>query len=232
MDVEELVERYPLLWHMADDAAWPGIERHGLLSTTALLDLFAVDGERRSRLEASRRLTSETLTHPQHGVAVIRDQIPLREGPLEQCLVDMTPLEWYRLLNGRVFFWLGEHRVRRLLGARAYRDRSHIVVTLDTESLVAAHNESISLAPINTGSTIFDAQPRGSETFLSIDEYPFDDWRRRRGSPRDAVVELAVAYSVPDALDFALFAERRQGAEIIERVWEPSVGRPRSPANS
>ena len=30
------------LYHMADNASWKGLHRHGLLSTEALLDLFEV----------------------------------------------------------------------------------------------------------------------------------------------------------------------------------------------
>jgi uncharacterized protein DUF7002 len=47
MDVAELVETCPRLFHMAEPGSWAGIQRHGLLSTSALLDLFEVDGDLR-----------------------------------------------------------------------------------------------------------------------------------------------------------------------------------------
>ena len=46
---EEFVRRYPRLYHMAQVGSWPSIERNGLLSTSALLDLFQIKGEARKR---------------------------------------------------------------------------------------------------------------------------------------------------------------------------------------
>src|SRR2546423_380545 len=131
MDVAQLVETYPRLFHMAESGSWPGIQGHGLLSTSALLDLFEVDAELRTEVESARRPESVSITHPVHGTAIVRDQIPLREGPLKQCLVGMTPVEWYRELNRRVFFWLSEERVGGLLRGQAYRGRPHDVLTVD-----------------------------------------------------------------------------------------------------
>jgi hypothetical protein len=218
MNVEELVMTYPRLYHMAEAGSWEGIRQYGLLSTTALLDLFDVDGDVRAALESARRPESVTITHPVHGAAVVRDQIPLREGPLERCLVGMTPVEWYRELNRKVFFWLDEERVRVLLRGRAYRGRPHDVLTVDTASLVGAHENEITLAPINTGSTIYNPRPRGVGTFLSIADYPFDDWRRRR-SRRKAVTELGVLGGVPDIVDHTLVVESRQGDAVHATLW-------------
>jgi hypothetical protein len=30
MGIDELIECYPRLYHMAEDGSWPGITRHGL----------------------------------------------------------------------------------------------------------------------------------------------------------------------------------------------------------
>jgi hypothetical protein len=46
---EELVSIYPRLWHMAEDGSWPSIADNGLLSTSALLDLYGVSGKSRAR---------------------------------------------------------------------------------------------------------------------------------------------------------------------------------------
>ena len=217
VDVDELVATYPSLYHMAEAGSWEGIQQHGLLSTSALLDLFEINGDLRLALESARRPESVTITAPLHGTAIVRDQIPLREGPLEQCLVGSTA-EWYRELNRRVFFWVSEQRVEGLLQGRAYRDRAHDVLTVDTASLVAARADEITLAPINTGSTIYNPRPRGVGTFLSITDYPFEDWRRRR-SRRAAVVELAVDGGVRDIVDHTLIVESRRGAAVLETLW-------------
>jgi hypothetical protein len=64
-------------------------------------------------------------------------------------------------LNSRTFFWLSRYRIWSLLGARAYRDVSQTVLTVDTRSLVAAHRPRIWLSPMNSGSTIYNPLPRG-----------------------------------------------------------------------
>src|SRR4051794_20339202 len=113
---------------MAAPDAWPQILRHGLLSTQSLLDLFEVRDPQRTEILARRCPASVTLTHPTHGNAVVRDNIPLSESKLAGALTDMTVEEWLRLLNGKVFFWLQRQRIDRLLGARAYRSGSHLVI--------------------------------------------------------------------------------------------------------
>ena len=45
MNRVEFVELHPKLFHMASDGAWPSIQRLGLLSATAILDLAGIDGE-------------------------------------------------------------------------------------------------------------------------------------------------------------------------------------------
>jgi len=64
---------------MAEAGSWPSIRRHGLLSTSALLDLFEVTGVERVRLESQRRPETVKIEHPEHGEALIRDQKPLRK---------------------------------------------------------------------------------------------------------------------------------------------------------
>lgn len=51
----ELILNCPTPYHMAERGSWPSIARHGLLSTSALLDLFAVAGPDRAKSEAARR---------------------------------------------------------------------------------------------------------------------------------------------------------------------------------
>src|SRR5262245_60128665 len=116
MDVRELIERYPRLYHMAEDGAWPSIERHGLLSTSALLDLYGVDGAERVTIESSHRPDSIEINRDGLGTAVVRDQKPMSDAGLARCLQDgLSPEEWYRILNNKSFFWLTERRLLILL---------------------------------------------------------------------------------------------------------------------
>lgn len=213
---EDFVAHYPSLYHMAEAGTWPSIEKHGLLSTSALLDLFGINGDQRRRIESEYRPDTVNIRHPQHGTAVIRDQKPMRESALRSCLRDMTPNQWYELLNGYAFFWVTGERVQTLLNARAYRDREHIVITVDTAALVAKYSERILLSPINSGSTIYNPSERGSETFRPFTKYPFAERCRQRGLS-NAVAEAAVVYAVPDLRDFTLRVELRK-ANRTQRV--------------
>lgn len=196
-ELAELIVDCPTLYHMAEPGSWPSIERHGLLSTSALLDLHGIHGPARDAIEARRRPQGVVV-----GAACIRDQKPMDDSGLRSCLQDgLQPEDWYRLLNGRVFFWLTRARLLRLLHARPYRGLPHEVIAFDTASLVAAHRDAITLSPINSGATRPFPAPRGRATFLPIADYPYAAWRSRR--PRgERVVELTVQHAVCDAARF------------------------------
>jgi hypothetical protein len=120
----------------------------------------------------------------------------------------MTDAEWYRTLNGRVFFWLSEARLSRLRTAAAYRDRTHDILVLSTEKLLSAHGTSVELSPMNSGAVHPGAKTRrGTGTFQPIAEYPWA--QRRRINPSEPIVELTIPYAVPDITDLVI--EVREG---------------------
>jgi hypothetical protein len=221
MQPNELVARYPRLYHMAEDGSWESIRRHGLLSTKGLLNLFEIKGAERDRLYSTHRPECVTIKHQEYGTAVIRDQKPMDDKGLVRALGGvMHPRQWYELLNDRVFFWLTERRLESLLNARAYRDRSHTVLTVETALLVHRHAHRINLSPINSGCTKPMPHPRGPSTFTPLANYPLDMWIRKRGASNDPVVELAVDYGVPDIPDLTIKVEQRKGTEILQTLWE------------
>jgi hypothetical protein len=195
---------------MAEDGSWESIRRHGLLSTSALLDRFEIEDEQRSAIESARRPEIVRIEHPDYGTALVRDNKPMQEKALERCLHGMTPREWYEHLNGRVFFWVDRKRLLKLLGARAYRERPHLVLEVNTAGLLERHAERVSLSPINSGATFaLGPAPRGPNTFSRTDDHP-------DGKP---IVELSVDYSVPDITQFTLRVGRWWGTEELEEVW-------------
>jgi hypothetical protein len=130
----------------------------------------------------------------------------------------MTPEEWYALLNSYVFFWLTEARLSRLLTARPYRSLEHDVLTLETSSVVREYDRDIRLAPYNTGTTAYEPPPRGRETFKTIGDYPYDEWRVKRGKA-DAIVELVVPGQVSPIVRHVLRVERRRGNALLETLY-------------
>lgn len=222
----DLIKYFPRLWHMAEDGSFDSITKHGLLSTSSLLDLYGIAGDERIAIESARRPESVAISRTRLPNAIIRDQKPMTESALSKCLADdLSPKEWFEILNNRTFFWLSRDRLRGLLGARAYRNRPQTVLTVDTASLLKAHKKGIELSPLNSGATIYNPQPRGRDTFLSIDKYPFDE--RRKTRPIDkSVVELVVRGGVPDISDHLIAAHR-----IYKGVHQELWRRPRTSAD-
>jgi hypothetical protein len=198
-----IAQRLPRLYHMAEAGSWPSVQRHGLLSTSALLDLYEVVGAQRDAIESARRPESIAIHHPAHGTAWIRDNKPINETVLRRTLVGMTEPEWYRTLNGRVFFWLSSKRLDRLREAPPYRDRVHDILTLNTAALLDAYAATVELAHLNSGAVHPGAKyTRGVGTFQPVATYP---WRERLAVARhEPIVELTVPYSVPDAHRFVI----------------------------
>src|SRR2546425_12729681 len=209
MELDRLVKSYPQVYHMAELGSWPSIRKLGLLSTSALLDLFEIGGAERFSLESQWRPQSVTISHPIYGSAVIRDQGPMPENELQGLLIGMEPREWYELINGKTFFWSDTYGLQKLLGAVRYRDQSHDVLTVDTRLLVARHLREITLTDQNSGSTI-SKRPRGRDTFRRVNEFK-----------NRYVKEVAVDYSVPDVADITIRVEEWQGIPNILPIKPP-----------
>lgn len=214
IDPEELAELHPVLYHMAAEGSWPSIRRRGLLSTTSLLDLFEMGGDDRAAIEDRHRPESVAIVHADHGRAIVRDQKPLNVKILTRVLEDeLTPRDWFRVLNSKVFFWLRRKRLETMMNARAYRDIPKVVLEVSTQELLAHHASHTFLAPMNTGATHPAGHRRGLTTFQRLPDYPFYE-RKRRGL--EPAVELAVAGGVPDLADFVVrVREVRPGFEDV-----------------
>lgn len=220
MDVEEFAATYPTAFHMADAGAWTSIQRHGLLSTRAMVDLYGLDPDRRASVLSKVRSASVRLEDDELGVMTVRDQKPLKF--VDACLEEgVTRQDFLDALNSRVFFWLSADRLQRLLKARAYQRRPHLVLYVDTAALLNTHGSRVQLAPYNTGSAHVPQVPkRGPEVFVDLEKYPFDYWRRKRGKRGELVVELTVPDSVPAVATFVTRVEKRQGGDLLDVVFE------------
>ena len=197
---------------MAEEGSWPDIKRNGLLSTSALLDRYGVTGSTRVALEEAHRPDKVTLGGVGDQV-VLRDQKPMQPARLQPALRDgLTSEQWYRLLNAKVFMWAEEHRLLRLLRARHYRSLEHVVLTLDTASLVAAHEKTVWLSPMNSGNTFPMPALRGTDTFLRIADYPT---KVSRPAPHKPVVEVCVDYSIPDIAEHVIQVRRMTGDVVL-----------------
>ncbi len=181
MTPEELAAMHPRLYHATDAANLDGILRHGLLSTSRILNLFGAPDEERAAFTRRRRRDRVTLAHPDRGVAMITDNSPLHQGNLARCLDDGLSVEdWCTKLNERVFFWVDERSLHRLLNAVASRQRDRVVLVFDTESLAQAYAGQIELSPINSGSSLRKPARRGHATFAPLLRQSYAEWRQLR----------------------------------------------------
>ncbi|QWC86662.1 hypothetical protein KLP28_08345 [Nocardioidaceae bacterium] len=208
MDPTELVVRHPRVWHVVPAEAWPSVEAHGLLSAAALLDLHVPDEAERARLRRTRRLTPHRLgtpARPELGTAVLRDQLPLKW--IDQRIAPGSSVpQFLEALNARVFLAATRRRLDRLLHARANRGVPHLVMTLDTATLVARHLDSLDLSRLNSGAvTQLNHPVRGHDLWRSVADYPYEAYRRRYADP---LAEVCVPYALPDALDLLLGLEQ------------------------
>jgi len=196
---EDLIARHPQVFHVASAASWPSIQKHGLLSTASLLDLYGVGSQERDRLLRHKRKESTRLSMPGGGLAVIRDQKPLKF--ISQKIHPDSSLEAFlEALSSRVFFAPTQDRLERLLNARECRGSPQVVLTVDTRALVTKYEHEIRLCRFNSGACTQVNHPvRGHESWQSISSYPYDEYRRRYKG--QALVEVTVPKGVPDVLE-------------------------------
>lgn len=219
MEIDELIDRYPLLYHMAERGSWPSIRTHGLRSTSSLLDLFEIRGNAREQYESQRRAESMTISHECFGKVVLRDNKPLSDARLEKVLQGGLSLRaWYRTLNRKVFFWPIEERLITFLSASSYKDRTHDVITVRTADLVSRYADSIWLSPMNSGTTMPFAWARGRATFKRIKSFPYTE---RKTYGRNAVAELAVDGLVDGVEQMAESVVIRRGRRRVKTIWRP-----------
>jgi hypothetical protein len=213
----EIIERYPILYHMASHGSWPLIQQHGLLSSSALVDLFEVPEPRKTALLTTQRHTSEPITHPKYGTAILRDQKVLSAKSLARCLTGCTSAEWYSILNERVFFWLSHHRLITLMSAREYVRKQHTILHMNTAGIVGRYEKEIELAAMNTGNTLPFPHPRGRSTFRRLEEYDYQ--KRHKLNDYSAVVELTVLKGVPDVARDVIRVEHAsiEGGEYVTK---------------
>lgn len=211
MDVTTLVARYPRLYHMAERDTWPSIRDRGLFSTSAVLDKFSVNGQRRFQLESEHRPEKVPIGEGQEQI-VLRDQKPMETSRLATALLNrVTPQQWYETINTKVFFWVQENRLYGLLNARPYRKLEHDVLTLDTRSLLAAHGGNVWLCHMNSGNTFPIPHPRDLSAFRRIADYP----AKKNGAPAKEVVELVVDYQVLDIAEHVIEVRRMKANEVL-----------------
>lgn len=210
MDVAEFIAICPRVYHATSALAWPSIQRHGLLSTARLLDVFGVDPAEQTELMTRPRAVSKHLAAPGLHSAVIRDQKPMKF--LEEKIEPGHSVEDFLVaINSRVFFWPNRDRLGRLRNAREYRTEEQIILHVETRKLVERYEHQIQLCRFNSGAVTQRNHPlRSRDPWVSVRRFPYDEYRRKHGR-EGALAEVTVLNAVPDVLDLAVEVEHLPG---------------------
>ncbi|MEO0767741.1 MAG: hypothetical protein AAFY75_17170 [Pseudomonadota bacterium] len=183
--------------------AYRGIHRHGLLTAQEAADRAG------QPLPATPRPTALNITLPDSTPVWITDNKPLSFKKLAPVLDDnLSPQDWFAMLNTRVFFWPDRKLGAGNLKARISRGYHSEWQIYDTAKLLAPIWDRAEIAPINTGSTIHQPARRGLATFAQLEGLDFQAWRKSRGKSRpDKIKEVTVRGSIPHAGDALLSIE-------------------------
>jgi hypothetical protein len=93
------------------------------------------------------------------------------------------------------------------------------VLKIDTAKLLEQYSNSLSLSPINSGSTIYKPQPRGKQTFLRMEDYPFAERKKKRGVA-NAIAEMCIEHTVPNLAEFVIRAYQMTGNQVGDVLFE------------
>ncbi|MCY4260875.1 MAG: hypothetical protein OXC91_11495 [Rhodobacteraceae bacterium] len=200
MRPEQLTEHYPRLFHMAWPGSWTSVRRNGLLSTQSLVELSKLGPEESCAILRQHRPESIEISCYGLCTATIRDQKPMDDKGVCRALRVDDPAPWYELLNSMVFFWPTIKRLRKMMGAKAYKGMRHDLLVVDTEKLVDRHHDKIRLSRMNSGATKPYPHPRCMGLFKTFEEFPFDERLKQRGRAM-AIAEVCVVGSIPDIAD-------------------------------
>jgi hypothetical protein len=109
MTPEEIADKHPRLYHLAEYDAVPSILKHGLWSAEVLARDCGLSEAAQDALLRHCRKKAETLNHPVFGRVTISDNSPLSRARLALCLDDgLSASDWLSILNGLVFFFPNE----------------------------------------------------------------------------------------------------------------------------
>jgi hypothetical protein len=217
MYTSDLAAVAPQLFHLTAGDAWESIQEHGLRSATWLVRARALDEERATALLTAPREAIEVIGDPADplGHATLRDQKPLTLSKLERLVEGITPENYIRLINDRVYFYMKAADVERIRGVRDAEGAPQLLLTLDSRRLLADYQGSVRVAKINTGATIGMQGRRGPRTWLAIDKFP---------GRATEVKEFTVLDGISDVTPYLVSAELWNAGEKIEVLHPAKAG--------
>jgi hypothetical protein len=179
VDIGQLTKQFSALWHVTFAGGWDGIQQLGLLRA------IDIAPDRCDEL----RLEPNEVDGPGGTPIVLRNQLRSRIDPTPY-LVKMTPAEWWRLVNSRVYFFCRQADLDTLVGAYVQRGLAQDVIKLRTRRALEDVADMIEVTTVNAGVFPREREPsRGRDTFVPLADYPVSGVAKIR--------EITVATRVP-----------------------------------
>jgi hypothetical protein len=179
------------LIHVTAAANLPRIRAEGLRPAAALAAAAGFDPAAIALRAAPVALPGALLNH----------QRPLRMGGAKPFLdPPLTPADWARLLDARVFLWPAR---RGAAFARSLADRDAVALTVAPLRLFAALGDRLWLAPINSGDASRRPARRGPWLWVPahyLDGFAANRMRRGLALRPDRVAEVSVTGHIPPEL--------------------------------
>lgn len=142
------------------------------------------------------------------------------------CLIDLTPEDWYALINSRVFVWFDRARLNRQRVACGTRPQ--VVLTIDVAKPVADYGDQAFVSLINTDNARRRAARRGQATFVPYATWLQSGWTSEAAALRTTErqkshppAELTIAGSIPDIARYMVTTTHLAANE----AFEPRSGR-------
>jgi len=181
------VARFPLLFHVTDRAALPGIARHGLMSAERLCAWLGADGDLGANRAAWRSLETPA------GRATLRRQ-GMPDAALRSRLDPAIGLaEWRGFINAHAFLCVRRTDAQHLLRAEPGRDQA--IIAFATAALIAAECP-LRFCAFNNGH--IDRSPPDRRRLRGFGDYrPIEAWVA--GAP---IREVAIRGGIPPSVGF------------------------------
>ena len=170
MNVTELAEHFPHLWHVTFAGGWEGIERRGLLRAAD------VDPEEADVF----RPEVKTVGAEDGSEVTLRDQVCSRADPTSS-LDGITPAEWWNLINSRVYFFQTEDGADKLRVAYLSQGHAQEVLKIRTQAALQPVADDVEVTTVNAGVFPRTKGPsRGPSTFMPLADFPVADVKKIR----------------------------------------------------
>ncbi len=206
MNFDDLVSRYPRLWHATFEGGWEGIRSSGLLSAADLLESVGRGDEAQAMRPEVVRFDAPV------GPVVLRNQTLSRKDP-EPYLDGVTVAEWWQLVNGRSYLFVDQDDLQKMLDSYLAQGLAQEVIAFNTRRLLTDVADQVEVSLVSAGTFPRTAGPsRGPATFPRIDAFTGDPAKIKE-------VTIPVPVAITDTAVISVVS--RHPDEDPRRLWPP-----------